>query len=240
MLHTCQERLQSLSGKGSSSGIAHRNGEHQRHTDFSRFHRLFRRIDGSFGIERIKDGFYQECVHATLQKCLHLLHIGSHQFVVSEATQSRVVHIGRNAQRLVGWSYITQYKTRFHRSFSGVFISQLTGNPCTSQVHLTAILLHIIVSHRHSLRGESAGGDQVSPSFQILPVDVGNHVRTSQAKDVVVALHQSWHLFEPFASEVLLHKSVLLNHGAHRTVQHKYPLFDDVVYLHHSRFVFNL
>ena len=228
MLHTRQESLQCLSRKCTTSRVAHRDGKHQRKTLPCRFHRLFCRIDGSLGIERIKDGFDEQGIHAPLDESLHLLHVGIHQFIVSEATQSRIVHIGRDAQRLVRRTHIAQHKTRFHRCFLCVFIRQLTGNLRTSQIHLTAIPLHVVISHRHPLRREGASGDEVGSCLQILPVNVGNHVGTGQAEDVIVALHQPRHILEPFTSEVLLLQSVPLNHGAHRTVQNQNFVFDDI------------
>ena len=151
MLYAGQERLQSLSREGASCRVAHRNGKHQRHTSFLRFHRLLCGINGCFGIQRIEYGLNKQSIYTTLQQRLHLLHISIHQLIICQASQRRVVHIWRNAQRFVCRTHIAQYKTRFHRCFRRIFICQCPCNLRSCQIDVTAIVFHLIISHRHPL-----------------------------------------------------------------------------------------
>ena len=68
-------------------------------------------INGSLGIERIKDGFNKQGVNPTLKKSISLLKIGIIELVVADVASSRVVDIGTHGGSLVGWSYGTAYET---------------------------------------------------------------------------------------------------------------------------------
>ena len=52
-----------------------------------------------------------------------------------------------------------------------------------------------------------------------------NDVRLCDAKQVVVALERAWMVLELCPTEVLLLKSLLLDHGSHATVEDHDPLF---------------
>ena len=57
-------------------------------------------------------------------------------------------------------------------------------------------------------------------------MDVSNDIRTSQTQDVVVTLHQSRYILELLTPEIFFCKLILLDHRAHRTIQHQYALLD--------------
>lgn len=58
-------------------------------------------------------------------------------------------------------------------------------------------------------------------------MNVAYHVRACDIEHIVVALHHTRSLAVAVATEVFFLQSVLLNHGAHRTVEYYYPVFSD-------------
>ena len=58
-------------------------------------------------------------------------------------------------------------------------------------------------------------------------MNVAYHVGACDIEHIVVALHHTRSLAVAVSSEVFLLQSVLLNHGAHRTVEYYYPVFSD-------------
>ena len=87
----------------------------------------------------------------------------------------------------------------------------------------------MVVGLRNALRAERVRGDYVGACLKILAVDIAHHVWARDVKHIVVALHQSWCLAVAIATEVLLGQRVLLYHGAHRTIEYHYPVFNDFV-----------
>ena len=105
MAHRGEEGIERLSREGASCRIGDGHRKHQRHTASHALHHLLGCIDGRLSIERIKDGFDEQRIHASFDECLHLLVVGFHKFVVSDGTHGRVIHVGAERAGLVGGTY---------------------------------------------------------------------------------------------------------------------------------------
>ena len=67
----------------------------------------------------------------------------------------------------------------------------------------------------------------------------GNHLWTTQAEQVVVALLQSGQISETLTAEIPFGESTLLYHGTHSTIEYQDALLDNILYLLHSVVLFN-
>ena len=127
MLYRCQESIQSLTGQSTSTCIRYGNGKHQRYLSLHFLHSLTGRKNSSLGIQRIENGFYQDSIHSPFQQSLHLLLVSLCQFIKSNGTESRIIHIRTHGTSLIGWTHRTCHKTRFIRILASIFIGQFTS-----------------------------------------------------------------------------------------------------------------
>ena len=86
----------------------------------------------------------------------------------------------------------------------------------------------VVVALRDRGSIERVGLDDVGTSHEVLLVDASDDVRLRQIEDVVVASQVRVMVCEPFAAVVLLHKLVLLDHGAHRAVVIRHPRLEEL------------
>ena len=82
----------------------------------------------------------------------------------------------------------------------------------------------VVVALRDRGAIKRVGLDDVGTSHEVLLVDASDDVRLRQIEDVVVASQVRVMVCEPFAAVVLLHKLVLLDHGAHGAIDDEDPL----------------
>ncbi len=60
-------------------------------------------------------------------------------------------------------------------------------------------------------------------------MNIGNHLGTAEAEQVIVALLQTGQVGKAFTTKVLFSESALLYHGAHGTIKDEHTLFDDIL-----------
>ena len=113
---TGQEGIERLTAERASCQITDGHGEHDRHFPALFHHRLHRSINSSFGIQCVEDGLYQQSIHATGNQTVHLFEISLYQFIVSEISGSRIVHIRRHRTGLIRRACRASHKSRFLRS----------------------------------------------------------------------------------------------------------------------------
>ena len=92
MLHGGEKSIQSLSRQSTPSNIRNSHREHQGYMNSYSFHRLPGGKNSSLGIQRIKNGFYQQSIHTTFEQCFHLLTVGIGQFIVAQGTKGPMSH----------------------------------------------------------------------------------------------------------------------------------------------------
>ena len=76
--------------------------------------------------EYIQEGLINIIGGSPFKHSFHLLLVSCRQFIISQGTISRVVHIRTHRAGLIGRSNGTGYKTRFIRILCSIFISQFT------------------------------------------------------------------------------------------------------------------
>ena len=199
-------------------GRRDRETEHQRHLTMPATHGGAGRIDGDAGIERVENGLYQDGVHTSLEQRVHLLVVGS--------AQHRCVQGGSRPRR-----HGADLTRRSHRTddiaghgVGGVGVCQLPCYLTGSQVNLTAICLHAEVGKGDTLRIEGIGLYELGARLKIFTVDVGHHIGTGEAQQVVAAGQRHRMRLETLATEVVLRQPVALYHRAHAAIQHQHTL----------------
>ena len=227
MAHRGEERVEGLSREGAPSGIGDGHREHDGQALAHALHHAFGSIDGRLGIERVEDGLDEQRIHAALDEGLHLFVIGFHQFIVGDATQGWVVHVGADGAGLVGGAHRTCHEAGLLGCAHSIGLAACDGS--CGKVDLAAQVFAAIVGHRDALRIERAGLNDVDTHAQVAAVYVGNHVGTCEAEQVVVALLQSRQGGKALATEVSFSESEALYHRTHGAIQDEDALLDNIV-----------
>ena len=178
-------------------------------------------IEGRLGIERVEYGFDEQCVHAALQQCFHLLAIGTDQIVKSKGAQRGVVYIGTHGAGLVCRTYGTGHEAWFQGIACCVLVGQSSGQACGFQVHLAAICLQMIIRHGNPLGIKGIGLNDISTGLQILAMYFLDDMRGRQSQQIVVTLLLAGQRGKTGAAIVCFLQPIALYHGAHRTVQYQ-------------------
>ena len=93
--------------------------------------------------------------------------------------------------------------------------------PRALEVQLVGDLLHAVVGLRDRRRGERVGRDDVGAGAEIGEMDVAHRLRLAQVEQIVVAAHLAVPGIEARAAIAGLVQLVLLDHRAHRAVEHE-------------------
>ena len=96
-------------------------------------------------------------------------------------------------------------------------------------MHLIRQRLHAVIGQRNFLCIEGVGFNDIGAGSQVFFVNGPDDLRLRQAKKVVVALQVAPIVTEALAAEGALVQLVLLDHGAHRTIEYHDPLFEEVL-----------
>ena len=181
-----EEGLDGLSRKQPSRLVANSHAKHQGNTTPHPFHRLLGRIYAGFSVQRVEDGLHQQGVYPTLYKCFHLLDVGIGKFVEGNGSQTWVLDIGTKRTTLARRTYTTQDEARLVGS--RVFVGSLACDVYCSKVDVADQVFAMIIGERDALGVEGAGGDEVSPSLEVLFVNVADDVGLGQAEQVAQSL----------------------------------------------------
>ena len=178
-------------------------------------HHMDGRLDGDAGVERVKDGFYEDAIHSAIEESRHL-------FFVSPSQQMLVKwHAigGLRRTDAAGGSHAAEYETRFLGCEAREFFRHSPCDATGGEVHLTGAVRHAIVGERDALCVEGAGLYEVGPRLEVFAVDALDDVGSRQAQQVVATLQFPLHILEAVAPKILFPQVMLLYHRPHRPVE---------------------
>mmetsp|Transcript_656 Transcript_656/g.1781 ORF Transcript_656/g.1781 Transcript_656/m.1781 type:complete len:563 (+) Transcript_656:3249-4937(+) len=183
--------------------------------------KVLQSVQGSLGVERVKDGLHEEDVHTAIVQSSRLLIVRGRNLVKRAAAQGRVLHRGRHTQSLVGGANgaCDKLGTRLRvlrHVLCGTLLSQL-GSMEVDRIHLI-LGLKLIVSLADCGAVEGVGLNDVSARLKVGSVDLCNDVWPCEHKNVVVAFQLMAVVLVALATEILLLELVALDHGAHGAV----------------------
>ena len=211
-----------LAAEHASRRVCHRTADDDWQALSRNVKKLFNGKQRGFGIEGVKNGFYQQHVCAALKQALHLLVVRRAQLLKRDVARAWVVHIWANAGSFGGRAYRAQYKPRL------VWGRELvTSRACQLgrlDVHFIGQIGHVIVILCNTGRAKGVGFNHIGTSGQIALVHVGNDVWTGQAQQLVVAFNVFMKIFKPLTAVLRFTQLKPLNHCAHGTVKHRNPL----------------
>jgi len=233
----CKKSINRLTAQGSSSQITHRQTDHDRQLHPMLLHHGDGSINHRLAVERIKDGFDENHVRATLYETIHLFAYIGEEFIVCNLAGGRIADVRTHGASLVGWSHISSYEAWL--IWGRKFVAFDARQSCALERHLAGAVFQVIICLRDALAREGIGCDNVGASLQVASVDVRDNVRASDVEHVVVALHHSRHITEPLASEVILGQIIFLNLRTHGTVKNQNLLLNNLSYIFHYLKVLN-
>ena len=80
MADRSEEGFKGLARKGAATLVGNGDAEHKGH-GLAMLKGALNSVDGRLGIERIKDGFDEQGIHATIQQSFHLFAVSLNQFI---------------------------------------------------------------------------------------------------------------------------------------------------------------
>ena len=212
------ERLGHLPGQGPPGRVGDGARDDHRPAAFTLLEQRLEGEHGRFGVERVEDRFDEDDVGSAVDQAVGGFEVGGNQLVVGDVAGAGIVDVRRNGRgprsgperacdvaRLLG---------------SAEFVGGLAGQRGAGIVQLVAEILHPVVRHRHLVRVERVGFDDVGAHLEVFAVDPLDDLRLGQIEQVVVALQRRRPFGEPIPAVAGLVGPVTLDRGAHRAVDH--------------------
>ena len=211
------EGLDRLARQDATRGIGDRAGDHDRQAPAEPLEALVDRKERGLRVQGIEHGFNQQNIDAAFHQRFGLLDIGRAQLLEADVAGTRIIDVGRNRGGFRLWAECTGHEARLVGR--AVSVGRLTGDARRGEVHLARQLGHAVVGLRDGGRTESVGLDDVGAGSQIAGMDLGNHLRTGDREQLVVAFDVVGEVGQPLAAIVGFGELVALDHGAHGTVE---------------------
>ena len=123
MTQAIPKRLNCLTRQNTARCICHSSRNHDWQANLLLFKKLINRKQSSFCIKRIKNCFDQKHIGTTLIQSLNLLFVCLTQLLKCHVSNSRIIHVWRNAGSLWCWPYCASNKSWF--VWCGKFITSL-------------------------------------------------------------------------------------------------------------------
>ncbi len=217
------ERLRRLAGKGAAGKVGDGAGDHHRHADAAR---LEQPLDGEhrrLGVQRVEDGLDQQEIRPAVQQRAGLLAIGGGEFVERGGAEAGIIDVRRDRGGAVGRPDGAGDEAAAAILRLGQ-LRRLLGELGTLEIDLVDNALHAVIGHGDGGAGEGVGLDDVGAGEEIGEMDVPHRVRSADVQEVVIAAHIAVPRLEPLAAIAGLIQLELLDHRAHRPVEHQYAL----------------
>ena len=211
------EGLDRLARQDATRGIGDRAGDHDRQTPAEPLEALVDCKERGLRVQGIEHGFNQQNVDAAFNQGLGLFDIGRAQLLEAHVAGTRVIDVGRDRGGFWLWAECTGHESRLVGRAEAV--GRLAGDARRGEIHLTRQLGHAVVGLRDGGRTEGIGFDDVGAGGEIAGMDFGDHLRTGDREQLVVAFDVVREVGQPLAAIVGLGQLVALDHGAHGTVE---------------------
>jgi hypothetical protein len=138
-------------------------------------------------------------------------------------TEARIVDIGGQRRGPARWANAAGHEPRLVWIAFGKFVGDAPRDLGGGPIDGCHRAFELILGHRDRGRVKRIGLDDVGPGLEILPMDVLDDVRASQAQEIVAAPQLFRVIGELRAAKVGLFQLMLLDHRPHRAVEHEDP-----------------
>ena len=195
-------------------------GNHHRHIEFSFLAGLDDGEDRGLGVERVEDGLDQKQVGAAVEQAADLFAIGFAQIVEGDRAIAGIGNVRRDRRRAVGRAERARDEAAAAILALGLQ-RRLMRQPRALAVELVGDLRHAVIGLRDRGRGKCIRRDDVGAGAKIREMDLADRIRSAEIEQVVVAAHLAVPGVEAGAAIALLVELHLLDHRAHRAVEHQ-------------------
>mmetsp|Transcript_17649 Transcript_17649/g.35512 ORF Transcript_17649/g.35512 Transcript_17649/m.35512 type:complete len:254 (+) Transcript_17649:3428-4189(+) len=221
MLHRHVKGLSGLAGEGAARHVDDGTGDHDWQPRAARLLVVF--IDGEegrLGVERIEDGLDQNDVSTTINQASNLRLVGSDDLIPRAVAEARILDGRRDRQGAVGRADGAGDEARTGGFRSGDLLGSVNSKLACHLVQLVHHVLHTVVGLSDHRTRERVRLANVGTARKVAAVDLPNGIGLREDKQVIVALEllRLRHVGELVTAEVRLGELVLLNSGAHGTI----------------------
>ena len=213
------EGFDRLTGECPPAVVRDRHRQHDGRPRAARLEHLLARDDCRLRIQRVEDGFDQQHVAAAVDQPTDLVLVGVPELVERRRAERRIVDVGRDRERAVGWPDGSGDETRLAGRACGPGRGRVTGEAGALDVQLVRERLETIVRLRDGGAVERIGLDDVGAGREVLVVYLADHVRAGEHEQIVVAPQIASVGREPRPAEVGLAEPPALDHRTHRAVE---------------------
>ena len=139
--HGGHEGIDGLSAQRASGGIAQRGADHHGDVLAALFAEVYDGLHGTFGVERIEDGLYEQHVTAAVYEASRLLTVGVIQLPERYVARTGVVHIAADGEGLVRGAH-----RACHQPWAVVRVGHLTPQCSTGACYLIYPVLQAVIA----------------------------------------------------------------------------------------------
>ena len=223
------ERLRRLPGERAPGGIRDRAGDHHRPPDSVGVEVPPHRVDGRLGVQGVEYRLDQNDVRAAVDQAADRLGIGGRQGVERNVPETGIVHVGRDRRRSIGRAESAGDEPGLVRGRRRDLVRDVARETRALAIELVGEVLQPVVGLRDRRRVEGVRLDDIGPGVQEGAVDFPYHVRPREGQEIVVAREVPGVVGEPFAAEIGLAETVLLDHRPHGAVEQEDPLVEQAL-----------
>ena len=219
MHHREVERFQGLAREGPSGSIGDGDREHDRSSPAVKIIQLFNRVNPRLQIEGVKSGLKHQQIGTGIHQRSGLFQVSLRDFIEFESPIGGVLHIRRKGAGAVGGSDGPCDPDLFPGM---VLLKPACGLLCNingSTVQLFDIIFKRVVLLGYTIGVEGIGSQDPGSGLKVIRMDLFDDFGTGDGEQVVVALQRIWVICKRLIPEILLFEFMLLNHGAHRSIQ---------------------
>ncbi len=236
MSHRIPERLRGLPGEGAPGAVGDGAGNHDWHAAAAGVEQFVDREQCGLRVQRVEDRLDHEQVRAAIEQAARGFGVVVDQFLERHVAEARIVDVGRDRCSATGRA---EHADREARSRGISCLDRGAGRARELRafdVQFVRQVLELVVGLAEPGRVERVGLDQIRAGLQVGHVDVADDVRPGQRQQVVVALEVMpatsavrvrmvvravAAIGEARAAIAGLVESMLLQHRAHRTIEHE-------------------
>ena len=210
-----QKCLDRLPGQRAAAEVGDRARDHHGKTRVGG--EKFRdRKECGLGVQRVKNGFDKQDVHAAGNEVLHLFEISGDDLFKRDIAFSRIVHIAGNRERAVERSDGTGHKDMP----VGAGVRRLACQLRRRTVQLGNKLLEAVVRLGNDRSAEGVCLNDIRARSDVFGMDLADHVRAREHEQIIISLQVlPFPIRKLLAAIVRLLQLVSLHHRPHRPVK---------------------
>ena len=223
------ERVDRLARERPSAAIGDGDRYHQRQADPLLVEHVLDSHNPGLGVERVDDRLEQQEIAAAVDQAAGLLFERRAQLVERHVAEGGIVHVRGYREDAVRGPHRAGHEPGAVGGPCRPVVGHAPSDFRRLEVELVGDRLEAVIRLCDGVAVEGIGLDDVGARFEILAMDLGDHVGARQHQDVVVSFEVAAMAAEARTAELLLRELVTLDHGSHGTVEHQDSRSQEVI-----------